>query len=127
NKVIVASNQGMVIARNATPDDPRDVTWSSWRTQPIAQVYHVSVDYRFPYWVTGAQQDSGAVAVRTRGKFAGISMRDWEPIGAGGESGTTAGDPRHPGIIFGGTGTRWDLDMNAGAPVAGGGGGGAGG
>ena len=29
-------------------------------------------------------------------------MRDWEPIGAGGESGMTAGDPLHPGIIFGG-------------------------
>ena len=79
------------------------MTWSSWLNQPIAQIYHVSVDYRFPYWVTGAQQDSGAVAVRSRGKFAGISMRDWEPIGAGGESGMTAGDPRHPGIIFGGT------------------------
>ena len=31
-------------------------------------------------------------------------MRDWEPIGAGGESGYTAGDPLNPGIIFGGTG-----------------------
>ncbi len=47
--------------------------------------------------MTGAQQDSGAVAVRSRGKFAEISMRDWEPIGAGGESGYTAGDPLHPG------------------------------
>ena len=37
-------------------------------------------------------------------------MRDWEPIGAGGESGMTAGDPLHPGIIFGGTGARWDLE-----------------
>ena len=66
----------------------------------------------FPYWVTGAQQDSGAVAVRSRGKFASISMRDWEPIGAGGESGMTAGDPLHPGIIFGGAGTRFDLELN---------------
>ncbi|HEU5218298.1 MAG TPA: hypothetical protein VFU23_06545, partial [Gemmatimonadales bacterium] len=64
------------------------------------------------YWVTGAQQDSGAVAVRSRGKFAEISMRDWEPIGAGGESGCTAGDPLHPGVIFGGTGSRWDLETN---------------
>jgi len=36
-------------------------------------------------------------------------MRDWEPIGAGGESGYTAGDSQHPGIIFGGTGQRFDL------------------
>src|SRR5262249_40732189 len=113
--VIIASDQGTVISRNARTEDPRDVTWSSWLNQPIAQIYHVSVDYRFPYWVTGAQQDSGSVAVRTRGKFAGISMRDWEPIGAGGESGMTAGDPRHPGMIFGGTGARFDLELNSSA------------
>src|SRR5262249_10765388 len=117
NTVIVASDQGTVISRNATTDDPREVTWSSWLNQPIAQIYHVSVDYRFPYWVTGAQQDSGAVAVRSRGKFAGISMRDWEPIGAGGESGMTAGDSQHPGIIFGGTGQRFDLELNSGLPT----------
>ena len=102
NTLICASDQGTVITRNATADDPRDVTWSSWLNQPIAQIYHLSVDGRFPYWVTGAQQDSGAVAVRSRGKFANITMRDWEPIGAGGESGMTAADPLHPGIIFGG-------------------------
>ena len=112
NTMIVASDQGAVITRNARADDPRDVTWSSWLNQPTAQIYHVSVDYRFPYWVTGAQQDSGAVAVRSRGKFAEISMRDWEPIGAGGESGYTAGDALHPGIIFGGTGERYDLENN---------------
>ena len=115
--MIVASDQGAIITRNARTDDPRDVTWSSWLNQPTAQIYHVSVDYRFPYWVTGAQQDSGAVAVRSRGKFAQISMRDWEPIGAGGESGYTAGDPLHPGIIFGGTGQRYDLATNQ--PVSG--------
>jgi photosystem II stability/assembly factor-like uncharacterized protein len=112
NTLIVATDQGTVITRNATTEDPREVTWSSWLNQPIAQIYHVSVDYRFPYWVTGAQQDSGAVAVRSRGKFANITMRDWEPIGPGGESGMTAADPLHPGIVFGGTGSRWDLDLN---------------
>ena len=115
--MICASDQGTVITRNATADDPRDVTWSSWLNQPTAQIYHLSVDYRFPYWVTGAQQDSGAVAVRSRGKFANITMRDWEPIGAGGESGMTAGDPLHPGIIFGGAGTRFDLETNLPLPT----------
>jgi photosystem II stability/assembly factor-like uncharacterized protein len=110
--MIVGSDQGCIITRNARAADPRAVTWSSWLNQPTAQIYHVAVDYRFPYWVTGAQQDSGAVAVRSRGKFAEISMRDWEPIGAGGESGYTAGDPLHPGIIYGESGTRWDLEQN---------------
>ncbi|HVX40184.1 MAG TPA: glycosyl hydrolase [Gemmatimonadaceae bacterium] len=116
NTMIVASDQGTIITRNARADDPKDVTWSSWLNQPTAQVYHVSVDYRSPYWVTGAQQDSGAVAVRSRGKFGEISMRDWEPIGAGGESGMTAGDPLHPGVIYGGTGSRFDLGANAPIP-----------
>ena len=113
NTMIVASDQGAIITHNAKAADPRDVTWSSWLNQPTAQIYHVSVDYRFPYWVTGAQQDSGAVAVRSRGKFGQISMRDWEPIGAGGESGMTAGDPLRPGHVYGGTGTCFDLESNA--------------
>ena len=112
NTMIVASDQGAIITRNAKSPDPRDVTWSSWLNQPTAQLYHVSVDYRFPYWVTAAQQDSGAVAVRSRGKFAEISMRDWEPIGPGGESGYTAGDPLNPGIVYGGEGQRWNLETN---------------
>jgi hypothetical protein len=53
--------------------------------------------------VTGAQQDSGAVRVRSRGKFANITMRDWEPLCAGGESGYTAPDPLRPHIVFGDT------------------------
>jgi photosystem II stability/assembly factor-like uncharacterized protein len=113
NTMILASDQGAIITHNAKAD-PQNVTWSSWLNQPTAQIYHVSTDYRVPYWVTGAQQDSGAVAVRSRGKFAGISMRDWEPIGPGGESGMTAGDRLHPGIVFGflSRAERWNLELN---------------
>ena len=114
--LIVASDQGTIITRNARTADPRDMTWSSWLNQPTAQVYHASVDYRFPYWVVGAQQDSGAVAVRSRGKFAQVSQRDWEPIGAAGESGYATGDPLHPGVIYGGEGSRWDLETNLSVP-----------
>jgi len=114
--LIVASDQGAIITRDARTADPRAMTWSSWLNQPTAQIYHVSVDYRFPYWVVGAQQDSGAVAVRSRGKFAQISQRDWEPIGAAGESGYATGDPLHPGVIYGGEGSRWDLDTNLSVP-----------
>ena len=112
NTMIVASDQGAIISRNARSRDPREVTWTSWLNQPTAQIYHLSVDYRFPYWVTGAQQDSGAIAVRSRGKFAEISMHDWEPISPGGESGYTAGDPLNPGVVYGGDGQRWNLDTN---------------
>src|SRR5262249_16081050 len=66
-----------------------------------AQIYRLAADNAFPYWVTGAQQDSGAVRVRTRGRFAGITMRDWEPLCAGGESGYTAPEPLNPDIVYG--------------------------
>lgn len=112
NVMIVASDQGAIVTHNAKAEDPRTITWSSWLNQPTAQLYHLSVDYRFPYWVTAAQQDSGAVAVRSRGKFETITMRDWEPIAPGGESGYTAGDPLNPGVVFGGAGTRYDLETN---------------
>src|SRR5262249_33546997 len=69
NIMIVASDQGAIITLNGSADTPQ---WSSWLNQPTAQIYHVSADVRFPYWVTGAQQDSGAVGVRTRGKFGEI-------------------------------------------------------
>ncbi len=60
--------------------------------------------------MTGAQQDSGAVRVRSRGRFAGITMRDWEPLCAGGESGYTAPDPLHPDVVFGGTVTSCNVE-----------------
>ncbi|PYP40768.1 MAG: hypothetical protein DMD48_02405 [Gemmatimonadetes bacterium] len=56
------------------------------------------------------------MAVRSRGKFAQISQRDWEPIGAAGESGYATGDPLHPGVIYGGEGSRWDLETNLSVP-----------
>src|SRR4249920_2533587 len=100
NRMILGGDQGAVISVDGLNDRP---TWSSWLNQPTAQVYRIAVDNAFPYWVTGAQQDSGAVRVRSRGRFATITMRDWEPLCAGGESGYTAPDPLNPDIIYGGT------------------------
>ena len=77
-------------------------TWSSWYNQPTAQIYHVSTDNRFPYWLYGAQQDSGAVALPSRtDSVDGITMQQFREITAGGESGMIAPDPDHPNIIFG--------------------------
>ena len=102
-RMIVASDQGAVVSLDGAQ------TWSSWYNQPIAQLYHVAPDYRLPYWVTGAQQDSGAVGVRTSTPYAEISTRDWSPLCAGGEAGYTAPDPLHPEILFGGTVTRCNV------------------
>ena len=107
NLMILGGDQGAVISVEGHAEHP---TWSSWLNQPTAQIYRVAADNNFPYWVSGAQQDSGAVRVRSRGKFAGITMRDWEPACAGGESGYTAPDPLHPGILFGGTVERCNVE-----------------
>ena len=103
NRMILASDQGAIVSVDGAS------TWSSWYNQPTAQLYHVAADYRFPYWVTGSQQDSGAVGVPSRSSHAEISMHDWTPVGAGEEAGYTAPDPLHPEILFGDTVTRWNV------------------
>ena len=100
NIAVVASDQGVIVTLNASDEIP---DFSSWLNQSIAQIYRVAADYHFPYWLTGAQQDSGAVRVRTRGPGQSLNFRDWEPTCAGGESGYTAPDPLRPDILFGGT------------------------
>lgn len=103
NRMVLGSDQGCVV----TVDGAK--TWSTWYNQSTAQVYHVAPDYRFPYWLTGAQQDSGAVAVPSRSSHSEISDHDWTGICAGGESGYTAPDPLYPEILFGGTVTRCNV------------------
>jgi photosystem II stability/assembly factor-like uncharacterized protein len=102
-RMIVASDQGTIVTVDGA------ATWSSWYNQPTAQIYHVAADYRFPYWVTGAQQDSGAVGTPSRSIHSDISNRDWEGLCAGGEAGYTAPDPLHPEILFGGTVSRCNV------------------
>jgi photosystem II stability/assembly factor-like uncharacterized protein len=102
-RMILASDQGSVVTLDGAK------TWSSWYNQSTAQLYHVNADYRFPYWVTGAQQDSGAVAVPSRTHLSVISFHDWRPACAGGEAGYTAADPLHPEILFGGTVTKCNV------------------
>jgi photosystem II stability/assembly factor-like uncharacterized protein len=101
-RMIISSDQGTIVTLNGGN------TWSSWYNQPTAQLYHVSTDNRFPYWLYGAQQDSGAVAVPNRSEFASITERDWRYVAIGGESGMLAPDPVNTDIVFGGTVGRWD-------------------
>jgi photosystem II stability/assembly factor-like uncharacterized protein len=103
DRQILAVDQGALI----TLDSGK--TWSSWYNQPTAQIYHVSTDNRFPYWVYGAQQDSGAVAIPSRGDSGdGITMEQFHEITAGGESGMIAPDPDDPDIVYGGTVAKLD-------------------
>ncbi len=96
SRLALAGDQGAIVSVDAGQ------TWSSWYNQPTAQLYHVAADSRFPYWLTAAQQDSGAVGTPARTSHAVISMHEWTGLCAGGESGYTAPDPLHPEILFGG-------------------------
>jgi photosystem II stability/assembly factor-like uncharacterized protein len=101
-RMIVASDQGAVV----TVDGGK--TWSSWYNQPTAQFYHVATDDRFPYWIYGAQQDSGAAATPSRTDYRTITQRDWNEISSGGESGYIVPDPTDPDVVWGGTVGRFD-------------------
>jgi photosystem II stability/assembly factor-like uncharacterized protein len=101
---IIAADQGAVVSLNG------GATWSSWYNQPTAQMYHVITDSRFPYWVYGAQQDSGAAGVPSRTTtIDGITMMQFREITAGYESDMIAPDPRDPDLIYGGRVDRLDL------------------
>ncbi|GAC1388246.1 MAG: hypothetical protein NVSMB31_01920 [Vulcanimicrobiaceae bacterium] len=95
SRMILASDQGAVISLN------RAQTWSSWYNQPTGEFYHVITDNQFPYWIYGAQQDSGAIAVQSRSNYRGISFRNYKPIQAGGESGYIATDPDDARMLYG--------------------------
>jgi hypothetical protein len=105
NVMIAGVDQGTIITLNDGQ------TWSSWYNQPTGQFYHVITDNRFPYWVYGAQQDSGAAGVpsRTIAKTDGINIMQFHEITAGYENGYIAPDPQDPDIIFGGTVSKLDL------------------
>jgi photosystem II stability/assembly factor-like uncharacterized protein len=102
-RMILGSDQGTVVTRNGGE------TWSSWYNQPTAQFYHVATDNRFPYWVYGAQQDSGAAATPSRSKYRSLNFHDWRPMDAGEENGYVAPDPLNPEVVYGGFVTRQDL------------------
>ena len=104
DRQILGSDQGTQITVNG------GTTWSSWYNQPTAQIYHVSTDNKFPYWVYGAQQDSGAVALPSRAENGnGITMENFHEVTAGGESDMIAPDPDNPDIVYGGRVEKLDL------------------
>ena len=102
-RMILGSDQGAVVTRNGGE------TWSSWYNQPTGQFYHVATDNRFPYWVYGAQQDSGAAATPSRSNYRSLNFHDWRPMEAGDENGYIAPDPLNPEVVYGGTVARQDL------------------
>ncbi len=103
--MIMGSDQGATISMDGGK------TWTSWYNQPTGQIYHVSTDNRFPYWVYGTQQDSGSVGTLSRGDYGAITFLDWDPIGAY-EFGYIVPSPIDPNIVYAGGEARglWRVD-----------------
>jgi photosystem II stability/assembly factor-like uncharacterized protein len=94
SQMILGADQGASVSLNGGK------TWSSWYNQPTAQMYHVSTDHRFPFWIYGAQQDNGSVEVSSRGDFGDINFMDWRLSMGAYEYGQVEPDPAHPQWIF---------------------------
>jgi photosystem II stability/assembly factor-like uncharacterized protein len=109
--IALSSDQGAVISVN------RGATWSSWYNQPTAQFYHVTTDNRFPYWVYGAQQESGSAGTLSRSDYGEITFREWHPLGVF-EYGDIAVDPLDPNILYGAKLTRTNQELGEVADIA---------
>lgn len=92
--IVYGGDQGAVVSLDG------GASWSLWYNQPTAQVYKVSTDDRYPYWIYATKQDSGAVAVASRGHFGQINgFFDWFQL-PGWETGFVTPDPSDPDLIF---------------------------
>jgi photosystem II stability/assembly factor-like uncharacterized protein len=109
--IALSADQGAAISVNGGQ------TWSSWYNQPTAQFYHVTTDNRFPYWVYGAQQESGSAATQSRSDYGEITFRDWSLPGVF-EYGYIAVDPQDSNIVYGAKLTRTNQALGEVADIA---------
>ena len=98
NRHAVAHDGGISITNN------RGKTWNQVQL-PIAQMYHVTVDNRVPYYVFGNRQDGPSARGPSNSRMsgfggdAGIPRGLWHSVG-GGESGWATPDPEDPNIVW---------------------------
>ncbi len=96
NRIAVANDGGVSISTT------RGNTWDRIQL-PIAQMYHVTVDNRIPYYVYGNEQDDPSYRGPSRsaggGASGSIPRSAWQSVG-GGESGWATPDPVDPNIVW---------------------------
>jgi photosystem II stability/assembly factor-like uncharacterized protein len=94
-RIIDSNDGGVDISTNAGE------TWYA-PPLPISQFYHIAVDSRTPYHVSGTMQDLGTAAGPTNSlSLGGIALAEWYGVG-GGETGFTVPDPIDPDIVYAG-------------------------
>jgi photosystem II stability/assembly factor-like uncharacterized protein len=113
HRMVLSSDQGTVVSVDGGN------TWSTWYNQPTAEIYHVAADNQFPYWLYGAQQDSGAVRVSTWSNEGVLNFRNWQPTCLAGESDTVVPDPTEPNILYGAGAGRCNQALNLPASLGG--------
>ena len=93
NRMAVANDGGVSISTT------RARTWM--RVQlPIAQMYHVTVDTRIPYYVYGNKQDGPSYRGPSNSRGGGqIARSEWHGV-LGGESGFATPDPVDTNVIW---------------------------
>ena len=109
--IALTADQGTVISVNGGQ------TWSSWYNQPTGQFYHVTTDNRYPYWVYGAQQESGSAATQSRSDYGEITFREWSLPGVF-EYGYIAVDPLDSNMVYGAKLTRTNQALGEVADIA---------
>ncbi|HET9983892.1 MAG TPA: hypothetical protein VFQ38_09910, partial [Longimicrobiales bacterium] len=81
-------------------------TWTE-EDYPTAQLYHIAIDNRKPYFVCGAQQDNSTVCMPSKGwgflSANGRAPGDYFYAVGGGESGYIANSPAAPDIYYAGS------------------------
>ncbi|HEX9164545.1 MAG TPA: hypothetical protein VF862_01440 [Gemmatimonadales bacterium] len=96
NRMVVGHDGGVSVTTN------RGRSWLQVQL-PIAQIYHVTVDDRIPYFVFGNRQDGpssmGPSNSRLQQYGMGIPRGMWQTVG-GGESGWATPDPHDPEIVW---------------------------
>jgi photosystem II stability/assembly factor-like uncharacterized protein len=95
NRLFLGTDQGATVSLDGGQN------WSNWYNQATAQVYHISVDNQFPYWIYATQQDSGSIGTASRGNLGAITPMDWLPH-PGYEFGSIVADPLNPKITYAG-------------------------
>jgi hypothetical protein len=93
-RILIGADQGATVTLDGGH------TWSLWYTEPIAQIYKVATTNQYPYWILGAQQDTGAVMISSRSNWGQIDFTDWSPLPSS-EFGVITPDPRNPHILYG--------------------------
>ncbi|MEP7381851.1 MAG: sialidase [Gemmatimonadota bacterium] len=124
NRMAVGHDGGISISEN------RGRSWHRIQL-PIAQMYHVAVDNRIPYFVYGNRQDGPSTRGPSNNKLSGgdgalgIPRGAWSSVG-GGESGWAQPDPVDSNLVWssasgfgsvGGIVSRWDARTNMSTPV----------